>query len=121
MTENLAPAAMFPESNVCAPDGTLTEVTVWAVESLFVHVMVAFTPGTTVIVVGEYPGEFVFVPAPLSIETGVAGGATVVLVELDELVALAVVVVVAGGMLQQAYQTPASPCPLVWPGAVSLM
>ena len=44
-------------------------VTVWKTESLFVQTTVLFTPTTTVIVAGEYPGEFTSVAAPLIIVT----------------------------------------------------
>ncbi len=49
----VAPAAMLPEANDCAPAGTLIDVTVCELESSFVHVTVALTPLTTVTVTGE--------------------------------------------------------------------
>ena len=44
---------MFPESKDAAPDGTVTEVTVWAAVSALDHTTVLFTPTTTVILSGE--------------------------------------------------------------------
>jgi hypothetical protein len=71
--ENVAPEAMFPESNTGAAGNILGAVmlfavTVWAAVSLFVHVTVLFTPMIIVICFGAKPGA---APGPLPAPGGI--------------------------------------------------
>ena len=65
---NLAPAFMFPELKLPAPDGTVCDVTVWGTVSLLTHVTVLLTPITTVILAGEKLSERLL-PTPFGIVT----------------------------------------------------
>src|SRR5438093_11209723 len=65
---------MFPESKLCAPDGTLVELTVWARGSLLVQV--TFPPFVIVTVAGSKLSDWT-VTTPLGMDTLAVCGALV--------------------------------------------
>ena len=74
VTVYVALPAMFPESKLCAPDGTLVELTVWARGSLLVQV--TFPPFAIVTVAGSKLSDWT-VPTSLGMDTLAVCGALV--------------------------------------------
>ena len=74
VTVYVALPAMFPESKLCAPDGTLVELTVWARGSLLVQV--TFPPFAIVTVAGSKLSDWT-VPTSLGMDTRAVCGAPV--------------------------------------------
>src|SRR5207247_10879139 len=71
---------MFPESKLCAPDGTLVELTVWARGSLLVQV--TFPPFAIVTVAGSKLSDWT-VPTSLGMDTLAVYGALVDEIDID--------------------------------------